>query len=239
MADVELLDNLEVRIKPETVLKLQGYDGKREPLAGIRETVTEQVNMARKLAQPRAIYRELKIEAIDDANITLADDTVMQVGERIATWWRGSTRLAIALCTIGVVVEEQVKALSQKGEQLAALTLDTCSSLALGSVLDQVNRFTCERAVKEGIRAGPSLNPGYAEWPLTDQRLIFQIMPAQNIGIHLNEQCMMTPKQSATTCTGLGVTRDFDEFNRCYHCGVPKCPFRKLSKKPEPDTITD
>jgi hypothetical protein len=238
MTDIELLDNLEIRIKPETVLKLQGYEGKREPLAGIRKIVTEQVNVARKLAQPRAIYREIEIKTIDGSAIRLADDSVMQVGKRIAAWWQGSTKLAIALCTVGSALEDQVKALSQKGEHLAAMTLDACGSLVLGSALDQVNRFTCERASKEGIRAGPSLNPGYAEWPLTDQRLIFQIMPAQTIGIRLNEQCMMSPKQSATICTGLGVTQNFDEFNRCYHCGIPKCPFRKLIKKLEPDTRT-
>lgn len=238
MSDVKLLDNLEVRIKPETVLKLQGYDGKREPLDGIREVVVEQVNAARELAQPRAIYREIEIKTIDDSIVRLADDTVMQVGKRIAEWWQGSTRLAVALCTVGNALEEQVKALSQKGEHLAAMTLDACGSLVLGSALDQVNHFTCKRAAKAGVRVGPSLNPGYNEWPLTDQRLIFQLMPAQTIGIRLNEQCMMIPKQSATSCTGLGVTQDFDEFNRCYHCGVPKCPFRKLSTKPEPDTRT-
>jgi len=238
MYEIERLDKLKVQIKPDTVLKLQGYDGKREPPAGIRETVTEQVNFALKFAQPRAIYREIQIKAINDSAVTLADDTLLNVGKRITTWWQGSTRLAIALCTIGDVVEEQVKTLSQKGEQLAALTLDACGSLALGSILDQVNRYTCERSTKEGIRAGPSLNPGYAEWPLTDQQLIFEIMPAHTIGIHLNEQCMMIPKQSATTCTGLGVTQNFERFNRCYHCGVPKCPFRKLSNKPESDTGT-
>jgi len=235
MSDVELLDNLEVRIKPETVLKLQGYDGKREPLAGIREVVVEQVNAARKLAQPRAIYREIEIKAIDDSIVRLTDDTVMQVGKRIAAWWKGSTRLAISLCTVGNALENQVRTLSQKGEHLAAMTLDACGSLVLGNAMEQVKHFTCEKAVKTGIRVGPSLNPGYNEWPLTDQRLIFQLMPAQTIGIHLNEQCMMIPKQSATSCTGLGVTQDFSEFNNCYHCDLPKCPYRKLSKKPEPE----
>jgi hypothetical protein len=238
MYEIEHLDNLKVQIKPDTVLKLQGYDGKREPPAGIREVITAQVNVAKKLAQPRAIYREIEIKAITNSTLRLADDTEMHVGKKIATWWQGSTRLTIALCTVGGAVEEQVKALSQKGEHLAALTLDACGSLALGSILDQVNRYTCERATKEGIRAGPSLNPGYAEWPLTDQQLIFEIMPAHTIGIRLNEQCMMIPKQSATTCTGLGVSQNFEKFNRCYHCGVPKCPFRKLSKKPESDTGT-
>jgi hypothetical protein len=232
MSQVELLDKLEVRVEPETVLKLQGYGDKRAPRDNIREIAARQVEAAKALVKPMAIYRELEIRSIEDSIVRLENDTVFQVGKRIANWWQGSNSVAIALCTIGSAIEEQVKALSQKGEHLAALTLDAAGSLALGSALDQVHRFTCERASKSGIRVGPSLNPGYAEWPLTDQRLIFQLMPAETIGVRLNEQCMMMPKQSAVLCAGLGVTQDFDDFNRCYHCGVPKCPFRKLSKKP-------
>lgn len=238
MSQVELLDNLQIRIDPETVLKLQGYGDKRAPKDNIREIVTQQAEAAKALAKPIAIYREMEILRIEDSVVRLKNDTVFQVGKRIADWWQGSKSLAIALCTVGGAIGEQVTALSQKGEHLAALSLDTAGSLALGSALDQVHHFTCERASKSGIRVGPSLNPGYGEWPITDQRLIFKIMPAEKIGVRLNEQCMMRPKQSAVLCAGLGVTQDFDDFNRCYHCGVPKCPFRKLSRRPKPDTET-
>jgi len=238
MSQVELLDKLEIRVDPETVLKLQGYGDKRAPKGNIREIVTQQTKAAKALAKPMAIYREVGIRAIEDGVVRLENDIVFQVGKRIADWWQGSKSVAIALCTIGGALEEQVTALSQKGEHLAALSLDAAGSLALGSALDQVHRFTCERALQAGIRVGPSLNPGYAEWPLTDQRLVFKIMPAEQIGVRLNEQCMMIPKQSATFCAGLGVSQNFDDFNRCYHCGVPKCPFRKLSRKPRTESET-
>jgi len=231
MSQVELLDKLEIRITPETVLKLQGYSDKRAPSDSIRNIVARQVEAAMALAKPQAIYREVEIRSIEDSVVKLENDMAFQVGKRIAHWWQGSKAVAIAVCTVGSAIEEQVKALSRKGEHLAALTLDTAGSLALGSALDQVHRFTCERATRAGIRVGPALNPGYAEWPITDQQLLFQIMPAEQIGVRLNEQCMMMPKQSAVLCAGLGVNQDFDDFNRCYHCGVPKCPFRKLSEK--------
>jgi hypothetical protein len=231
MSQVELLDKLEIRIDPETVLKYLGYGDERAPSEGIRDIVAQQVKAARALVKPKAIYREVEIRSIENSAVRLENDMVFQIGKRIAHWWQGSKSVAIALCTMGSAIEQQVKALSQKGEHLAALTLDAAGSLALGNALDQIHRFTCEKASKSGIRVGPSLNPGYGEWPLTDQRLIFQIMPAETIGVRLNEQCIMIPKQSSVLCAGLGVTQDFDDFNRCYHCGVPKCPFRKLSKK--------
>ena len=85
------------------------------------------------------------------------------------------------------------------------------------------------------MKVAPGLSPGYREWPLTDQRLIFSIMPAETIGVRLNDHCMMIPKKSVSFCAGLGVSEALEQFNRCNHCGVSKCPYRRVDEKSEVD----
>jgi hypothetical protein len=97
--------------------------------------------------------------------------------------------------------------------------------------------MACERLSAEGVEAGPWLNPGYLDWPLTDQRLIFSLLPAESIGVALNDSCMMVPRKSVTICAGIGVSGSSAGFNRCRHCGVAKCQFRRLTVSPGSDGI--
>jgi hypothetical protein len=106
------------------------------------------------------------------------------------------------------------------------MNLDIAGSAALAWLGNQVHQHICHKAKQVGLEMGPFLNPGYREWPITDQKEIFRIMPAASIGVTLNEQCMMEPKKSLTYCAGVGVTEVLENFNRCRHCGVPKCPYR-------------
>jgi len=227
---IEFLDQLTVNIDTRAVLRIQGYTGDRELKAGIREITTEEVEAAQELAKPRAIYREVEVVGVEEDEIRLEGDLRLHVGREIAGWWQGSQSLAVALCTIGGALEERTLALSRKGEHAAALILDIAGSVALGSATDQVRRFTCEKASTSGMKVGPGLNPGYAAWPLTDQRLIFSIMPAERIGVRLNDQLMMIPKKSVSFCAGLGVSEALEQFNRCTHCGVAKCLYRRADQ---------
>lgn len=232
---VQFLDHLEANVDTAAVLRIQGYRGHREPKAGIREITARQAQLAQQLATPKAIYREVQILAIDEGTIRLEDDLLLHVGPRIAQWWCGSHSLALALCTIGGALEERVMALSKKGDHAEALILDIAGSVALASVADQVRRFICEKASKSESQVGPALNPGYREWPLTDQQLLFSLMPAENIGVRLNDQFMMIPKKSVSFCAGLGVIKTLQHFNRCDHCGVSKCPYRRGDKQSKTD----
>ncbi len=232
---VEFLAQLEVNVDTQAVLRIQGYRGDGELKAGIREITTRQVEAARQLATPRAIYREVQVLGIDDGTIMLEDGLLLHVGATIARWWHGSHSLAVALCTIGGALEERVMALSKNGDRAEALVLDIAGSVALGSATDQVRRFICEKASNQRIEVGPALNPGYREWPLTDQRLIFTLMPAEDIGVRLNDQFMMVPKKSVSFCAGLGVTETTEDFNRCNHCGVSKCLYRRVDKQSKAD----
>ena len=232
---VEFLDYLEVNVDAEAVLRIQGYRGDGELKASIREITTRQVEAARQLAKPRAVYREVQALGMDEGTVRLEDGLLLHVGARIAQWWHGGHALAVALCTIDGALEERVLALSKNGAHAEALILDIAGSVALGSVADQVRRFICEKASNLGIEVGPALNPGYGEWPLTDQRLIFGLMPAESIGVRLNDQFMMVPKKSVSFCAGLGVSEASEHFNRCSHCGVAKCPYRRVDKQSKAD----
>ena len=126
---------------------------------------------------------------------------------------------------------ETALALLKEGKYTEALTLDSAGSVAVDSVADQVNYFICHKALDSGMKTGPRLSPGYGRWPLTDQRLIFGLLPGERIEVYLNDRCMMVPQKSVSFCIGLGLQENLRGINRkinpCRYCGMPNCLYRR------------
>jgi len=230
MTDVEHLKNIEIRVDPRAILYIQGYTGQREPRQSIVELANRAAAEALTLTEPQAIFREVSISKMNKDSLTMEGDISLNTGERINGWWKGSKSLSVAVCTISKRLEDRGMEYFAKGEYASAMTLDIAGSVALGWLGNQVQQHICHKAKQAGLEMGPFINPGYREWPITDQKEIFSIMPAASIGVTLNEECMMKPKKSLTYCAGVGVSEVLESFNRCRYCGVPKCHYRNADK---------
>jgi hypothetical protein len=229
--EIEHLDKFEITIDPRAILHIQGYRAGHEPKPAIMTLINRAIEEALQLAKPKGIYGEFPVAELKEDSLVIEDGTCFSIGPRISSWWKGSKAVVTAVCTIGGDLEKRLAELSAKGEHTAGLNLDIAGSVALGSLGDQVHQYICRKASDKGVEMGPFVNPGYREWPLTDQKLIFNMMPAASIGVTLNEHCMMVPKKSVTFCSGAGVSEVQENFNRCKHCGLAKCPYRRVSKK--------
>jgi len=225
----QFISKLEVQIDPQLILTVHGYNENRKPGQVIRDIVEKAVAEAHNLAEPQALYQEFPVQQLTADSVILEGGIRFSTGKEISSLWQGSKTFGIALYTIGGRLEDRVTELLSKGEHTDALNLDIAGTVALGVVGVQVQYHACERLASHGVETGPWLNPGYLDWPLTDQRLIFDLIPAASIQVRLNDHCMMIPKKSVTICTGIGVSQSRDSFNRCMHCGVSKCPYRKIT----------
>jgi hypothetical protein len=229
MNTAQFISQLEVQIDPQLILAVHGYNENRKPNQVIRDVVEKASAEAQNLVDPKALYQEFPIVQLTADSATIEGGTCFSIGREIGSLWQGSKALGIALYTIGGRLEDRVTELLAGGEHTEALNLDIAGTVALGVVGVQVQYHACERLASHGLETGPWLNPGYLDWPLTDQRLIFDLMPAASVNVRLNDQCMMVPKKSVTVCTAIGIGQSRDGFNRCLHCGVAKCPYRKIT----------
>lgn len=229
MHKIHYFEGLQAAVDPALIMSVHGYTENRRPSESIRESIITAAQQAQLMIEPRALYQEFAIERICDDTLVLGNSIVLNTGKTINHLWEGSNRLGIALYTIGEKLEERVSALMSMGEQTDALNLDIAGTVALGVIGFQLQYYACEQSGKLGIKTGPWLNPGYLDWPLADQRLIFSMIPASSVGVELNDHFMMIPRKSVTVSTGIGVTDIHDDFKRCQHCGVAKCPYRHLN----------
>ena len=72
-------------------------------------------------------------------------------------------------------------------------------------------------------------SPSSGDWDISQQKNIFQIIPANKIGVKLTDSFMIIPKKSLSWAIGMGKnilkpSKD-DNFHRI--CQVVNCQYRK------------
>ncbi len=179
---IEKIENLTVEFDEKRILRLLGYKKRsteiKEP---IKSLITEEKKKLDYLLHPASIYT---IVGYDETNKHLV--------------FKDAEKVAICICTIGPELEQEVKELMEKNEMTRALILDALGSEAAEEVAIQSDRMLAEKAIEMNLWPSKRFSPGYGKWDIKEQRFIFRMMPAVDIGVRLTESCMMVPRKSVS-----------------------------------------
>jgi hypothetical protein len=84
------------------------------------------------------------------------------------------------------------------------------------------------RVRKLNLYPGCRFAPGLNGYPLERQSLLFELVDAGQIGVELNQACIMAPAKSISFFQLLSdafIGRHVE--NKCEHCHLAGCQFRK------------
>ncbi|MBI3818721.1 MAG: hypothetical protein HY286_08535 [Planctomycetes bacterium] len=115
-------------------------------------------------------------------------------------------QIAVYVVTMGAHVEELAREAGERKEGYRALLLDAIGSCVADTVaLDLTIMVERDGILRSnGACVARKLSVGYGDWPLEEQRDIFAILnPEKNIGVSLNEACLMMPEKSVSGLIGM------------------------------------
>lgn len=181
------------------------------PLRPALVTAAEQaVELAEALIAPAALWGEFTISSVSGEQVALATPSEpehpiarLHVGPK-ADLLVPAREVVIAVYTIGPALENEVRNLNAQDALLAYL-LDSAGVLALSAVGEALRGRVEQQAVERGWGVSPSLSPGsLVGWPMTGQRELCALLPLEQIGVRLNEMCVLEPHKSVSMLVGLG-----------------------------------
>ncbi|TDA66985.1 MAG: hypothetical protein D9V47_11755 [Clostridia bacterium] len=193
------------------VYRYLGYKHGRQVSSRTRRMVEEQLDMAREWLAPRAAYR-----------VVAADPFASREN------FTDAREVALTVCTAGETVEEKVSELFRRGDAAAALVVDAIGSVAAEAVADTVNEEIDRLARDQGWYTTRRFSPGYSNWPVEDQQLIFRHFPGEPAGVRLTSGYMMLPRKSVSFAVKMGPL-PMAEINpgRCPACSRrDRCAYR-------------
>ncbi len=120
----------------------------------------------------------------------------------------GAKRVALCICTIGPRIESESARLIKNGALMKGLILDAIGSEATEQVARQTDKLLCKIARESDLWPSKRFSPGYKSWNIEEQRYLFQMLPGDEIGVTLNESCMMIPRKSVSFRINFYMTKD-------------------------------
>lgn len=217
------LSGSQMALDVEDVLKGQGIDPERarSGLIGSAEEVIDDIS---DLVEPRGIYDVLTVKDFHHKTIELEGGAVFE-GPLAARALAGAEKVALAVCTIGPELEECMKHLFAE-DPVRAMALDGAGVAALRKISDAVIADVREIAAEHDWGSGMRAQPGQEGWSIRQQKVVFEHLPTDDIGVRLTESYLMIPRKSVSFVMGMGPDMRPDSV-ACDFCSKrSRCPWR-------------
>ena len=226
-----VIRDIDITLTVEEVLVAQKQDKPRPELVAATE---EAIALAQTLLAPAAIYDEFEVREVAGERVELALDSAgLTIGPK-ADLLAPAKRLLVAVYTIGPALEKRVEELYKADKPVLAYMLDRVGVLALGAVGEKVRSLAEEQAAERGWGVSPALSPGsLVGWPVEGQRELCPLLPLADIGVRLNEYCVLEPHKSVSMVIGMGPGYETHQVGSiCCYCALKdKCWRRRESSK--------
>lgn len=220
-------------IDKSSVLHHLGKRGAGRTGRALAKKIDACLNEITESAQPLVYLRRMKIEGTDKGGVDLNGAPRLK-SPKLARTMRGCGTALCFLATAGPEVDRLVARLNRRGRVSQAFVADAIGSLLIEQVVEDFQEQTARRLRKRGQGVSLRFSPGYCDWPVTQQKSLFQCLAPEEIGVELSESCLMSPRKTISGVFGvydLGRA-DLDQpYNPCMDCHRKSCSARRAPSR--------
>lgn len=217
----------EININKQQVLSHIGYCDDYEPSARIKSLVDDYIENYHNLIESSYSYTIRDIESVQEECVNIGDSIILE-SKVIARLSEQCEKIAIFILTIGNHLEEMVAYLAENGLVLQATVLDAIGSGAAEQLAVFVEGRIRKISSSQGLSITRRFSPGYCDWDVSQQEMIFQAMDGNSSGVRLTEEYLMLPHKSISGIIGIGDRNsNVGDYNPCKACLKQDCPGRR------------
>jgi hypothetical protein len=224
MANSSIRNELDVDIKQ--VLSRMGYGTAGVPSARIESLVKEYADNICHLIEPSYSYVIRDVNSVRGARIFIEGSVTFR-SNVIARLLEHCPKVAVFVLTIGDRLGEIVRQLSGEGFMVQAAVLDAIGSDAAETLAHVVQDIIRREAAAEGLGVSLRFSPGYCDWRVSQQKMVFRAMAGDSAGVRLTDGCLMVPQKSISGIIGIGPADRVESYNPCLTCNKRDCIGRR------------
>jgi hypothetical protein len=213
------------------VLAAQGLPEGDALAPRLRRLLDDAVSSCAALVEPRAVCEEISADGFASllAPLDVAGDDLV-VGRVYAS----AGGLALFVATLGEALPARIRQLFDEDALAEGWMLDAVASAGADLLADRLAERYRQKLAERGtgdVRVLP-YSPGYCGWPTRGQRPLFDALRPEEIGVTLNDSCLMSPIKtvSGVLMAGPGEAHRFrPDFPFCDDCRTHECGRRMAS----------
>jgi len=198
-------------IRPEEIAARIGAAA--QPRRRVREEIAAGIRSVERAARPRAASSLVRVEPTPDG--FRLDGRHAVHSRRLKPVFARCPEALAFIVSLGPGVDELIARTRRLGE---AYIVDAIASAAVEQVADSFHR-----EVRATLAPGQDLSfrysPGYCDWPLAGQDVIFSLVRGSEAGVTLSRHRLMQPRKSVSGLIGIGSRELIAERgNACRWC---------------------
>lgn len=195
--------------------------------------VEDCLELAQTIIEPCCCYEEFQIARDEKfGQVTLEGKGLSFQDRVIYEELAGAEGVVLLLVTVGDGLEKAGSEYFGRGDYFRGMVLDAIGSAALFKMTEEFQRKLKINYGTRGYNLTRGYSPGCNGWDLREQRIIWQGLGAEGLGITINHQGMINPLKSVTKVfgwgKGLGNVRIEAE---CQYCNCTRCSYGKNDGK--------
>jgi hypothetical protein len=219
--------DVSIEIDKEQVCRYIGYENGQTLSARISSLVDEYAEHAHGLINASYSYVIKDVEWAR-GSVAFIEGSISFKSRIIAKLLGRCTRVAIFLVTIGKYLEETSFQLAKDGLVLQATVLDAIGSVAVEKVAGFAQARIKEIVKAQGHVTSRRFSPGYCDWKIRQQQMVFSALTGNTMGVRLTGECLMIPQKSISGIVGIGSSdADLENYDPCKTCRKKDCPGRR------------
>lgn len=201
-----------------------GYPADAAPGPRIAEQIEQAIALSMPRVQARGVYALYAVAGQTARSLQIGGVTVSgQIGKFLAA----AERVAVFAVTAGSGISACVRDATRSGDMFAAWVADAVGSWAAESAADAL-MLRVRRHLGEAEELTLRYSPGYCGMPMREQRHLFALMPAAQIGVFLLPSLLMQPLKSISGLVGLAPAASVARHRSpCDVCPRVECPMRR------------
>lgn len=182
------------------------------PEPGIQRLVEDAIAELVPAARLRYMFDIVPAEKISPRQMLLAGKTFTPEAI-ICSYLDGMTEACVFVATSGREFAEKLKEIHLRDDIVMDFVADS-----LGSVLAETAVSRIEKDLPASHPLSLSYSPGYCNWNITEQKLLFSLFPENPCGIILTDSSLMIPEKSVSGFFAMGEKL----VRQPYHCQICK-----------------
>ncbi len=176
------LDQFSLKVPDRRIYFRIGYKSQQQNIPeNVKKMVREIREIQAGIIRPRAVYRIIDYEETNRHPI-----------------FAGAVKTALCICTIGQELEQKSRQWMQQNQLLKGFILDSFGSEAAEALAQDCDKILADKALEMKLWPSKRFSPGYGQWDIREQKFVFDMLPADKIGVLLSESFMMIPRKSVS-----------------------------------------
>ncbi len=167
--------------------------------------------------------------SIGEKTITICGH-IFNPSKIIITQFKNASSLGLFICTAGAEIAQLSKKVAHGGDPLLSYVYDVIGSLTVEKATDKIQKEFENECQKLGLKISDRFSPGYCDWSVSEQQMLFALMPENFCGVSLSESSLMSPIKSVSGIIAIGDQLERKGY-QCRWCTDKNCMYGKIKRQ--------